>query len=595
MRQLPPAILSKSKTFIQLRRLRAPATVSDDEEQHYAHILQRCAHTSNLPLGSSIHGHLLKLSLLPASLFLQNHLLNMYFKCAPSPSFPLQLFDEMPQRNIVSWSAAIAGLVQLHHPEHALLLFSQMRSVGIRPNEFTLVSTLNASSLTDGAAQAHRIYAHVVKLGFQSNVFLVNSFLTALFRIGRINEAAELFEKCEEKDVVSWNSMISGYLQFGSSDVWGFWCRMNREGVNPDEFSFSSVLTGLAKASIFMAGDQVHGQLVKSGFGDDVCVGNALVDMYLKNQSPVDALKVFDEMPQRDVVSWTEMASGCLLSGQPSKAIELVQRMKLAGIKPNKFTLATMFNACANLVSLEEGKKGHGFRIKLGVEIDECVDNALVDMYAKCGTMDYAWRVFQSMKARSVISWTTVIMGFALNGLARKALKAFDEMISDRIEPNEITLTCVLYACCQGGYVDEGLKYFEAMQHKHRIVPREDHYVCMVDLLSRAGRIAEAEAFILNAPFKLGVRVWQTLLGACRVYGDLPTGERAAKEAIALDKQDPSTYLLLSNMFANSCNWDGVRRVRELMENWQVKKVPGSSWIEVTKDDNHHQMLSLID
>ncbi|XP_039126909.1 putative pentatricopeptide repeat-containing protein At3g15130 [Dioscorea cayenensis subsp. rotundata] len=572
-----------------LRRLRAPPTLSDhaDAEHHYSQILQRCAHTSNLLLGSSIHAHILKLPLLTSSLFLQNHLLNMYFKSSPSPSLPLQLFDEMPHRNIVSWSASIAGLVQLHYPDHALLLFAQMRRAGIIPNEFTLVSTLNASSLTDNAAQSYRIYAHVIKLGFQSNLFLLNAFLTALIRSGRFDEAVELFEKSNEKDVVSWNSIISGFLQVESSELWAFWCRMNQEEVIPDEFSFSSILAGLAKVSIFMAGIQVHGQLVKSGFGDDVCVGNALADMYLKNQALVDALKVFDEMPQRDVVSWTEMASGCLLSGQPSKALDLIRRMKSAGIMPNKFTLATMFNACANLSSLEEGKKGHGFRIKLGVNVDECVDNALVDMYAKCGSMDCAWRAFQLMRDRSVISWTTMIMGFALNGLACEALKAFDEMILERVRPNHITLTCVLYACCQGGYIDEGLKYFEAMECEHCIAPGEDHYVCIVDLLSRAGRIAEAEAFIRSAPFKPSVRVWQTLLGACRVYGDIDTGERAAKAALALDKNDPSTYLLLSNMFANSSNWDGVSRVRELMENWQVKKIPGWSWIEVAKDDNH--------
>ncbi|XP_008811007.1 pentatricopeptide repeat-containing protein At4g33170 [Phoenix dactylifera] len=565
------------------------SNLSPDQEhevEQYAHLLHRCAQTSNLELGTAIHARLLKRTLLASSLFLQNHLLNMYFKSTRDPFLPLRLFDEMPQRNIVSWSAAIAGLVQCNHPRRALSLFHQMRQADMRPNEFTLVSTLNASSLSGRPGHARQIYAQVIRLGFESNVFLANAFLTALIRNGRLPEAKEMFENCRDKDVVSWNSMIAGYLQFSYSEVWGFWCRMIEEGVNPDEFSFSSVLTGLAATSSLRLGVQVHAQLVKYGVGDDACVGNSLVDMYLKNRDLVGGFKAFNDMPERDVVAWTHMAAGCLHCGEPGKALEITYQMKLAGIKPNKFTLSTTFTACSSLASLEEGKKGHGFRIKLGVEIDECVDNALIDMYARCGSMDCAWGVFRSMKERSVITWTTMIMGFAQNGLAREALEVFDQMILEHVEPNYITFICALYACSQGGFIGEGWKYFDSMTCDHNIDPGEDHYACMVDLLGKAGKIAEAEALIMSMPFRPGVLVWQTLLGACRLHGDVETGKRAAEQALALEK-DPSTYVLLSNMFANTDNWDGVGRIRELMEDREVKKVPGTSWIETAYGSNY--------
>ncbi|XP_038894953.1 pentatricopeptide repeat-containing protein At2g13600-like isoform X4 [Benincasa hispida] len=354
---------------------------------------------------------------------------------------------------------------------------------------------------------------------------------------------------------------------------------MNLEGVKPDNFTFASVFTGLAALSEFRLGLQVHGQLVKCGYGSDICVGNSLCDMYIKNQKLLDGFKAFDEMPSSDVCSWTQMAAGCLQCGEPMKALEIIYEMKNVGLSLNKFTLATALNACANLASMEEGKKFHGLRIKLGTDIDVCVDNALLDMYAKCGCMTSANVVFRSMDERSVVSWTTMIMGFAHNSQTKEALQIFDEMRKGEAEPNHITFICVLYACSQGGFVDEAWKYFSSMSADYGISPSEDHYVCMVNLLGRAGCIKEAEDLILRMPFRPGSLVWQTLLGACLVHGDLETGKRAAEHALNLDRNDPSTYVLLSNMFAGGSNWDNVRSLRELMETRDVKKVPGSSWM----------------
>ncbi|XP_073012655.1 putative pentatricopeptide repeat-containing protein At3g15130 [Typha latifolia] len=551
-------------------------------DHYYSKLLQSCTRTSHFEFGSSIHAHLLKRPLLSTSLFLQNHLLNMYFKCIRDPYVALRLFDEMPQRNVISWCAVIGSLVRCDRPHEALSLFRLMLRAGVRSNEYTLVKALNGSSLTGDSGQALQLYALVIHLGFESNVFLMNAFLSALIRGEQFADAVKLFEKSLIKDIVSWNSMMAGFLQFSYSDVWGFWCRMIHAGVHPDEFSFSSVLTGSAAKACLRSGMQVHGQLVKYGVGDDVCVGNSLADMYLKSKDFIDGFRAFNEMAERDVVSWTQMAAGCLYCGQAAKALEIINQMKLAGIKPNKFTLATTFNACSNLASLEEGKKAHGYRIKLGADVDVCVDNALIDMYAKCGSMNCARGVFWSIKGRSIISWTTMIMGLAHNGLAQEALEVFDEMISERVIPNYITFVCVLYACSQGGLIDEGWRYFNSMAHDHGINPGEDHYACMVDLLGRAGRIKEAEELIQKMPFRPGTLVWKTFLSACRLHGDVDSGMRAAKHALGLGKEeDPSTYVLMYNMFANVSNWDAVGRVRELMEGREVKKLPGSSWIQV--------------
>ncbi|KAK7308218.1 hypothetical protein VNO77_41818 [Canavalia gladiata] len=557
-------------------------TVATREEM-YSNMLQGYAKDSNLFGGRAIHARLI-IGSIPLTLFLQNHLLNMYVKIGDLPS-GLKMFDEMPQRNVVSWSAVMAGCVQNDYASEALSLFNRMHHEGLtKPNEFTFVSALQACSLTENVTLAYQIYSLVVRSGLVSNIFLLNAFLTALVRHGKLAEALQVFETSPGKDIVSWNTMIGGYLQFSCEKIPEFWCCMNRKGMKPDNFTFASVLTGLAALSYLQMGTQVHAHLVKSGYGDDICVGNSLADMYIKNRKLAEGFRAFDEMPNKDVCSWSQMAAGCLHCGEPRKALAVTAQMKKMGVNPNKFTLATALNACATLASLEEGKQIHCLRIKLETDIDVCVDNALLDMYAKCGCMYGVWSLFRSMDSRSVISWTTMIMACAQNGQSREALQIFDEMIRESsVVPNHITFICVLYACSQGGFVDEGWKYFSSMTKDYGIFPGEDHYACMVNILGRAGLIKEAKELILRMPFQPGVLVWQTLLSACQVHGDVETGKLAAQHAIRQDQKDSSTYLLLSNMFAEFSNWDGVVILRELMEMTDIKKVPGSSWIEIEK------------
>ncbi|KAK1256508.1 putative pentatricopeptide repeat-containing protein [Acorus gramineus] len=566
-------------------RIQSTALINDPLEQQelkYSRLLQRSGETNSLDLSTSIHANLIKQSLL-SSLFLHNHLLISYFKCADTDE-ALKAFEEIPIKNVVSWTAAVAGLAQRGLAGKSIALFRSMRRSSVPPNEFTLVSALNACALSENSFEASQVYALVVRYGFETNVYLSNAFVTALVRDGRLREAERLFERCggAERDTVSWNALIAGYLQHSSADVWGFWCRMVREGVRPDAFTFSTVFTGLAEVPSLRNGGQVHAQLVKYGHGSDLCVGNSLADMYLKSQCLIDGRKAFEEMAYKDVVTWTQMASGSLLCGQPKMAFELVEQMRLMGVEPNKFTLVVAFTACANMAALERGRKAHVWRVKHGFDVDECVDNALVDMYSKCGCTDDASKAFCAMgDCRSTVSWTTMITAFAQNGLPQEALSTFDRMVEEGVEPDRITFVCVLYACSQGGLVDEAWRCFSSMKRQHGVDPEEDHYACMVDLLGKAGRVAEAEEVILSMPVEPSSLLWQILLAACQVHGDMERGKRAAERALALDKTDSSTYVLLSNMFANSSDWDGARKVREMMAGSEVAKDPGCSWIAV--------------
>ncbi|VFQ93444.1 unnamed protein product [Cuscuta campestris] len=556
----------------------------DEEETTFAHALRKCVEASNLGYVKAIHAKLLKNPWIASSVYIHNHVINAYVKCGDIWGGH-KLFDEMPQKNIVSWTALIAGFVQKGFPIEGFSTFFRMHNSGITPNEFTFVSALHACSFSDCLSLIHllQVYGLIVRLGFESNIYLVNAFLTGLLRHHRLKEAKEVFENCSYKDIVTWNAMLDGYVQFCPSELPIFWLKMLRNGVEPDKFTFSSVLTGLAELPCLKMGVQVHAWLVKCGHGNEVCVGNSLVDMYLKSQRFSEGLKAFEEIPSKDVRSWTQMAAGLLNHEDPSSALQVVGKMRAAGVKPNKFTFATALNACANLASLKDGEKFHGLRIKLGDDIDVCVDNALLDMYAKCGCMSGASMVFKSMNERSIVSWTSMIAGYAQNGCPKEALEIFHKMRREEVKPNGITLICALYACSQGGLVDEGWSLFSSMTHEYGIVPLEDHYACMVNLLGCAGHIKEAEELILGMPFQPGLLVWQTLLGACVLHGDTETARRAAEKALRIDKNDPATYVLLSNAFAGLLNWENVGSLREIMGSRDVKKTPGSSWLQINK------------
>ncbi|XP_057538170.1 pentatricopeptide repeat-containing protein At1g15510, chloroplastic-like [Amaranthus tricolor] len=547
-----------------------------DKEKGYFNFLRTAHKTSDLSNGKAIHTQLIKKGCLHSSIVLRNFLLNMYIKFGDLDS-AVQLFDEMPHRNVVSWSTLIAGFVRHGFAQQGLQYFSSMFSDVVRPNEYTLVTALNACFFTGFAPHAYQIYAMVIRLGFDWNVFVKNAFLTALIKNGHLMDAIKSFDGCLNKDIVSWNAMISGYLQFLPSIVPSFWLKMIREGVKPDGFTFSAVLSGLTALGDDKFGMQMHGQLVKFGHGAETCVGNSVMDMYLKLSDLVNGLKSFDEIKCKNILSWTAMATGCLNLRAPSKALEILGEMKMAGIRPNKFSLTTALKACADMASLEEGQKAHGLRIKLGTKMDVCVDNALLDMYVKCGCVGNAMSVFKRMKDCTTVTWTTMVMGFAQNGRVHEAVKIFNEMVTEGVKPNYISFVCVLYACSQGGLVSEGWKYFSLMTREYDIFPGEDHYICMVDLLGRTGYIKEAEALISKMPMKPGPLVWQTLLGACHIHGDFEAGKRAAECVVNLKQSDPSTYILLSNMLANLNHWKGAKIMRDMMKSRSLSKLQGAS------------------
>ncbi|KAH8940748.1 hypothetical protein BDL97_14G001500 [Sphagnum fallax] len=320
--------------------------------------------------------------------------------------------------------------------------------------------------------------------------------------------------------------MILGYVKCGQgSKALELFHQMQQKGVQSDPVTFVGVLNACASMAALEEGRHAHEQIIQSGYESVAFVGNSLIDMYAKCGSMEDAKRVFNKLPSRDVVSWNVMIFGHVKYGQGQKALELFRQLQEEGVQPDFMTLVGVLNACASVVALEQGRRAHDWVIKSGWDSNVFVGNSLIDMYAKCGNLEDALKVFNKMPSRDVVTWNAMIGGYAIHGHGKEALKQFEQMHEEGVQPDDTTFVCLLSACSHSGLLDEGLRFYSSMSTVYMISANLQHYTCMVDLLGRAGRLHEAENMVLAMPYKPQVAAWRALLGACRIHGNVEMGE----------------------------------------------------------------------
>eukprot|EP01018_Ginkgo_biloba_P022118 Gb_05942 [translate_table: standard] len=543
-------------------------------------VLCACAISAFLEEGNQVHAHVMK-SGFESDVSVRNVLVDMYAKCG-NPDSARNVFDKMLVRNVISWTTMIVGYTQNSWNEEAINIFQQMQWAGMKPDQFTFASVLSACASLAALEEGNQLHAHVIKVGLESDEFVKNALVDMYAKCESIAQARNAFDNMLEQSVVSFNAMIAGYAQHGLADeALKLLRQMQRAAMKPNQSTFVSIFRACATVGAMEQGKQVHAHVIKSEIVSDIFVESALVDVYSKCASIGDARKTFTRMSERDIVSWNAMIAGYTQNGHGEEALKLYCQMQWAGMKPNHFTFVGVLTSCASLAALEQGIQVHTKIIKIGFESDVYVGNALVDMYAKCGSIEDASILFDRMLNRDVVCWNAMIARYAQHGCGMEALKLFEQMQGAGVKPNHITFIGVLSACSHVGLVSEGHRYFESMNADYGIAPRMEHCACMVDLLGRAGHLDKAENFIYQMPFEPGAVVWRTLLAACRVYGNIELGKHAAGHVLELEPQDSGTYVLLSNIFASAGRWDDVTKVRKLMNDRGVKKEPGRSWIEI--------------
>ncbi|XP_072981676.1 pentatricopeptide repeat-containing protein At2g01510, mitochondrial-like [Typha angustifolia] len=351
-------------------------------------------------------------------------------------------------------------------------------------------------------------------------------------------------------------------------------------GSPPDKFTFPFALKSCAVLSDLNHGRQLHQHAVCFGCASDRFVGAALVDMYAKCGDVEIARLVFDKIYDRDLVLWTSMISGYAHNGNSVETLEFFRAMQDANLRPNRVSLLSVLLACGRLGALRRGGCFHGFAIRTGFDLDILVVTAVIDMYAKCGNLVMAKMMFDAAVGKDVVCWSAMIASYGYHGLGRDAILIFDQMVEAGVKPNHATFTSLLSACSHSKLLDEGKRFFDLMKEKYGVEPKLNHYACIVDILGRTGKLHEAEKLIEGMPLEPDSSLWGSLLGACRIYGDLDLGERIADRIFELNPNNSGYYVLLSNIYAAKSRWSDVERIRKLMVGRRVSKVQGFSLIE---------------
>ncbi|KAK4482996.1 hypothetical protein RD792_010171 [Penstemon davidsonii] len=460
------------------------------------------------------------------------------------------------------------------------------------------------------------IHSNIIKNGQQHDQFIVFELLRVCSKCDAIDYALKIFQQTQYPNVFLYTALIDGLVFSGLySHGIRIYVEMIENFIFPDNFVISSVLKACGIGLDLRMGREVHTQAIKLGFCSNRSVGLKLMELYGKNREFEDMKRVFDEMPERDVVAltvmissyldhalvsrasnifdmvkakdtvcWTAMIDGLVRNGKMNKALEYFRQMQREAVRANEVTVVCVLSACAQLGALELGKWIHSYIENYDIKINHFVGSALINMYSRCGSIDEAERVFKTMKDREVSTYNSMIMGFALNGKSLNAVELFQRMIKEGTKPTNITFVGVLNACSHGGLVDFGFEIFQSMQIDHCIEPQIEHYGCIVDLLGRVGRVKEAYKFIQNMKVMPDYIIWGSFLNACKIHKKFELGEHAAEILLNHGYTDTGTYILVSNFYSSFRKYEEALLVRSKLKESDIEKEPGCSSIEVNNE-----------
>ncbi|KAG9442465.1 hypothetical protein H6P81_018319 [Aristolochia fimbriata] len=566
-------------------------------------VIKACAALLALGDAKEIQGHARNMGL-DCDLFVSTALVDVYAKCGCLEE-ACDLFNRMPQKDVVAWNALIAGFSLQGLYIDAIDLVFEMQREGTSLNCSTVVAILPAVGMARNLLQGKSIHGFCIKRYINiGDVVLGTALLDMYGKCECLYYSQKLFQFISAKNEVTWSAMIGAYvLHDKMTDALALFGKMvNEETLKPTSATLSMIVKACSKMTNLNMGTLIHAYTVKSGFALAITVGNSLLSMYSKSGPPNDAISLFNEMEVKDTITYGAIISGCVQNGNAKEALLIFQKMQLTSIVPDIATMVALIPACAHLAALEHGRASHGFTVVSGFAFDISISNSLIDMYSKCGRMDLSREVFNRMSKWDIVSWNAIIAGYGLHGLGSEALSLFRDMQSNSLKPDDVTFICLLYACSHSGLVTEGKNCFSEMQKHFKIVPRMEHYICMVDLLGRAGLLDEAYKFIRDMPFEPDIRVWGALLGACRVHKNIELGEEVSKTIQSLGPEGTGNFVLMSNIYSAAGRWHDAANVRILQKNKGLKKSPGCSWIEIDRtvhafvggDRSHPLSLSIF-
>ncbi|CAA0815488.1 Tetratricopeptide repeat (TPR)-like superfamily protein [Striga hermonthica] len=544
-------------------------------------LLSASGAVDNLSWGRGIHGLLVKTGL-DLDICLSNTLITMYFETGRYKDSE-KLFHSIPQKDLISWNSMVAGYVLGGMFLDALRVFRELIRMGNFTNYVTFASALSACANAKFLSEGKIIHSLAVTSGLHQNTVVGNALVTMYGKCGATCVAKKVFLRMHGKELVTWNALIGGYAENEEADeAVKIFISMRESGVSSNYITLTNLLGSCCTpCNLRTYGTPLHAHALLAGFEPDEYVKNSLISMYANCGDLGSSNSIFHSLVDRTSATWSAMVAANTHNGHWEESLRLMVEMQRAEVGFDQFSLSAALSASANLAILEDGQHLHCASIKLGFHDYHFVSSAAMDMYGKCGELDDLLRLLPEPKTRSRLSWNILISALARHGNFRKAQETFHEMAAYGLKPDHVTFVSLLSACSHGGLVDEGLEYFRSMKTEFGVPPAVEHCVCMVDLLSRSGRLSEAEVFIEEMPVSPTDFIWRTLLSSCKTHGNLELGKKAARKLLEANPSDDSAYVLYSNVCASSGRWQDVLGVRVKMETVNVRKKPAYSWLNV--------------
>ncbi|KAL9294381.1 Pentatricopeptide repeat-containing protein chloroplastic [Arabidopsis thaliana] len=576
----------------------------------YTAVIRACSNSDFVGVGRVTLGFLMKTGHFESDVCVGCSLIDMFVKGENSFENAYKVFDKMSELNVVTWTLMITRCMQMGFPREAIRFFLDMVLSGFESDKFTLSSVFSACAELENLSLGKQLHSWAIRSGLVDDVecSLVDMYAKCSAD-GSVDDCRKVFDRMEDHSVMSWTALITGYMKNCNlaTEAINLFSEMITQGhVEPNHFTFSSAFKACGNLSDPRVGKQVLGQAFKRGLASNSSVANSVISMFVKSDRMEDAQRAFESLSEKNLVSYNTFLDGTCRNLNFEQAFKLLSEITERELGVSAFTFASLLSGVANVGSIRKGEQIHSQVVKLGLSCNQPVCNALISMYSKCGSIDTASRVFNFMENRNVISWTSMITGFAKHGFAIRVLETFNQMIEEGVKPNEVTYVAILSACSHVGLVSEGWRHFNSMYEDHKIKPKMEHYACMVDLLCRAGLLTDAFEFINTMPFQADVLVWRTFLGACRVHSNTELGKLAARKILELDPNEPAAYIQLSNIYASAGKWEESTEMRRKMKERNLVKEGGCSWIEVgdkihkfyvgdTAHPNAHQIYDELD
>ncbi|XP_062118588.1 pentatricopeptide repeat-containing protein At1g08070, chloroplastic-like [Humulus lupulus] len=485
-----------------------------------------------------------------------------------------------------TWNTIIRGYLDRSNAKQALLVYSHVRSIGLNVDSYSLQFVIKACGLISAVLEGKQIHAQKCKLGFSSEVIVQTALMDMYNLFGELVFAQQVFDETPQRDTVMWNSVLALYAQHNLAHEALVYARaMAYSGLRLNGVSVVSVLSACSSLKALREGKVVHGYLIRHLTDIDILVYNTLIDMYSKCGSLWNAHQIFRVMPIKNVVSWTSMINAYSYSNLFNEGLALFQEMEGENVRPDEVTMLSIVSICSKLGSFELGDWIDHYMEKNELKVrSTTMSNALMDMYAKCGNIEKACKVFDWMIKKTLVSWTTIIHGLAMHGYAIPALLRFSQMQREGFKPDGVVFLSILSACSHAGLADEGRKCFNSMIQDYHMKPGREHYGCMIDLLCRGGLVNEAFEFVQSMPEKPDMIVWRMLVGACRNQGDISLADEISSHLHEMRPKSSEDYGLLSNTYAVAGQWVRVNEIRKEMKIKGFMKLdPGCSSIETLK------------